>query len=108
MKLLLSILQWLFVTILIVGCWWLFRTVTIPAPAPLTGGSTVLFGLALAFVWVEVLKWGSVKPFNCVKCLTGWFAFILAFIFHVPHFYLYLPLGVFVGAIFSAIQMRWL
>lgn len=72
------------------------------------GYAVLIFALACAFVWVELLKWGSVKPFNCVKCLTGWFSLILAAIFHVPHFYLYLPLGLFVGAIFSAIQMRWL
>lgn len=108
MKILLSILQWAFVLTLGAGAWWLFRNVTLPSPEPMTGPAVIVFAHACAFLWVEVLHWGSVKPFNCVKCLTGWFALILAFVFHVPHFYLYLPLGVFAGAIYSAIQMKFL
>lgn len=70
----------------------------------------ILFlALALAFCQIEVIHFGSVKPFNCVKCMTGWYAFMLACICgHGFHSLIYLPLGVFVGAIYSAIQMRWL
>lgn len=107
MRILLSIVQWAFVLTLGVGGWWLYHNVTVQR-LPLEGGAVIVFALACAFVWVEVLHWGSVKPFNCIKCLTGWFALILAFVFHTPHFYLYLPLGVFAGAIYSAIQMRYL
>lgn len=80
----------------------------LPERGSMTGLQVIVFALSLAFVWVEVLKWGSVKPFNCVKCLTGWFALILAFTFHLEFWYLYLPVGVFAGAMFDAIRMRWL
>jgi hypothetical protein len=108
MKVLLSIGQWIVVICACLGGWWLCERIDIPAPNPMPGYCVIIFSLACAFVWVEVLKWGSVRPFNCVKCLTGWFSLILAAHFHVPHFYLYLPLGVFIGAVYSAIQMRWL
>lgn len=85
---------------------WLFKF--IPAFPTLTGCQVIFFALASAFTWVEVLKWGSVRPFNCVKCLTGWFALILAFIFHVECWYMYLPVGLFVGAMFEGIRMRCL
>lgn len=75
----------------------------------MTGLQVVVFALAIAFTWVEVLKWWKhVKPFNCLKCMTGWVALILAFTFHVQFWPLYLPLGLFVGAVFGAIKMRYL
>lgn len=77
-------------------------------PVPLPGVWVLFFGLSIAFTWVEVLKWGSVKPFNCIKCLSGWFCLILAWLFDTPNFYLYLPGGLFVGAVFDRIKMRWL
>lgn len=72
------------------------------------GYQVIIFALAFAFMWVHNLKWGVTKPFNCMKCMTGWSAFALAFIFGTPHWYLYLPLGLLAGGLFSAIQMRWL
>lgn len=80
----------------------------IPERGTMTGPQVVIFALAFAFTWVEVLKWGSVKPFNCLKCMCGWMALILAFTFHVPFWPFYLPLGVFIGSIFSALKLRWL
>ena len=80
----------------------------IPERGTMTGLQVIFFALALAFMWVEVLKWGIVKPFNCIKCLTGWFALILAFAFHTEFWYMYLPAGLFVGALFEGIHMRWL
>ena len=74
----------------------------------MNGLQVILFSLSLAFFWVEILKWGSVKPFNCLKCMTGWVSFIMAWSFGVEYFLLYLPLGVFIGALFTAIKMRWL
>lgn len=68
----------------------------------------IVFALSLAFVWVEVLKIGSVKPFTCTKCMCGWFALILGFFFHADFWYLLMPLGVFVGAMYEGIRMRWL
>lgn len=70
----------------------------------------LLLALALAFCQIEVIHFGSVKPFNCIKCMTGWYAIVLAwFVYgHGWHGIIYLPLGVFVGAIYSALKMRWL
>lgn len=73
------------------------------------GYQIVFYALALAFCQIEVIHFGSVKPFNCIKCMTGWYALILALVCgHGWHSLIYLPVGVFVGAIYSAIQMRWL
>ena len=80
----------------------------LPERGMMTGLQVIVFSLAFAFTWVEVMKWGSVKPFNCIKCLTGWVALILAFTFHVEFWYMYLPMGLFVGAMFEGIKMRWL
>lgn len=80
----------------------------IPSVPKMTGLQVVVFALACAFVWVDVMKWGVTKPFNCIKCMTGWIAVLFAFGHHVEFWPLYLPLGVFVGAVFSSIQMRWL
>jgi hypothetical protein len=81
---------------------------SLPDRGTMTGGQVVIFALAFAFMWVEILKWGSVKPFNCLKCMCGWVALILAFTFHVEFWYMYLPVGLFTGAMFEAIKMRWL
>lgn len=80
----------------------------LPSVPQMTGVEVIVFSLACAFVWVNILKWGVTKPFTCLKCMTGWFALIFAFSHHVEFWPLYLPLGLFVGAVFSSIQMRWL
>lgn len=80
----------------------------LPERGTMTGLQVIVFSLAFSFMWVEVLKWGSVKPFNCIKCLTGWVALILAFTFHVGFWMFYLPVGVTIGAMFEGIKMRWL
>lgn len=74
----------------------------------LSGIYSLIFGLSIAFFWVEVKRWGHVKPFNCLKCLTGWFTFIIAFTFHTPFAFMYLFVGVFVGSLFEAIKLRYL
>ena len=103
--------------LLIVGCivaifWhrhWIGQYLpSLPERGTMTGLQVIIFALSCAFGWVEILKWGSIKPFNCLKCMTGWFAFILAFAFHVEFWYMYLPVGLFVGAMFEGIRMRWL
>lgn len=68
----------------------------------------LLLALALAFCQIEVIHFGSIKPFNCLKCMTGWYALAIGCWSIGWHGIVYLPLGVFVGAIFSAIQMRHL
>ena len=84
--------------------------------------SIIIISLAMAFCWVEFLQPQTAaivfiltsnklldnKPFNCIKCLTGWIALIIGVYLHGWLGLVYLPLGVFTGAIFSAIQMRWL
>lgn len=80
----------------------------LPNLPTMTGPQVIIFALSLAFMWVEVLRWGVTKPFNCLKCMCAWAAVILAFTFHVQFWPLYLPLGLFVGAIFEGIKMRWL
>jgi hypothetical protein len=76
---------------------------------PIHPALLLFFALACAFAWVEVFKvWKNTKPFNCVKCLTGWFALALAWYTHAPYCVLYLLAGLFVGAMWEAVKMRWL
>lgn len=80
-----------------------------PERGTMTGLQVVVFSLAIAFTWVEVLKWWkNIRPFNCLKCMTAWVSLILAFTFHVQFWWAYLFVGVFVGAVFSALKMRYL
>lgn len=72
------------------------------------GYLVIIFALSIAFTWVEVLKWGNVKPFTCVKCMAGWIALIIAGVTHTPFWFLYLFVGVFTGALFEATKMRYL
>ncbi len=80
----------------------------LPERGTMTGLQVLFFALSLACLWVDILRWGSVKPFNCLKCMCGWIAVILAFTFHVQFWYFYLPAGLLVGAMFEGIKMRWL
>lgn len=82
---------------------------SLPEHGTMTGPQVIIFSLAFAFMWVEVLKWWKrIKPFNCLKCMCGWSAVIMAFTFHVQFWPLYLPLGLFAGAMFEGIKLRWL
>ena len=113
MKTIKIIFNWLIFLAIIAGICALFHywhpiAMHLPVLPTMTGLQVLFFGLAIAFTWVEVLKWGKRKPFNCLKCMTGWVSLILAFSFHVELWPLYLPAGLFVGAVFSAIQMRYL
>jgi hypothetical protein len=70
----------------------------------------ILFlSLCCAFTWVEKIRlWRLIKPFNCIPCLTGWFALIFACCEYGWGGILYGPMGVFVGAMYGGIKMRWL
>lgn len=75
----------------------------------------IFLGLSLAFVWVEIFHLGKIKPFNCIKCMTAWFSYViyhwltpLSIESYMIGFVVYLPMGLFVGAMFEAIKMRWL
>ena len=80
---------------------------SLPERGSMTGLQVVIFALAISFAWTE-LKLARHKPLNCLKCMTGWVALLLAFTFHVQFWYMYLAVGVTVGSIFSAIKMRYL
>lgn len=104
-----TIVQWLAIgTCLYFAFFGFHFRFQLPATKPMPGELVVLFGLSAAYVWVDVLKWGVVKPFNCLTCLSGWFCLILAFVFHTHYWYLYLPLGAFAGGLYSSVKMRWL
>jgi hypothetical protein len=68
----------------------------------------IISALSLAFLWVEIMHWGVTKPFNCLKCMTGWIALIIGCSSIGWHGIIYLPVGLFTGALFSAIKMRYL
>lgn len=108
MKIIKVILNWVIFLGLVGGIWYLVNGWSLPVFPHMPGYLVLFFALSIAFVWVEVLKFGSVKPFNCMKCMTGWFALVLAFLFNTQFWYMYLFAGVFLGAMFSAIKMRWL
>lgn len=68
----------------------------------------IILALSLAFCQVEVIHFGSVKPFNCIKCMTGYYALAIGCWCAGWHGVVYLPVGVFAGAMFEGIKMRWL
>ena len=103
-----TILQYMMIMVIVGLIWATFNlSMHIHVP-PLNGPAALFFSLACAFTWVNVLKWGVTKPFNCIKCMSGWIALSFALIFHVDHWYLYLPAGLFVGALFEGIKMKFL
>lgn len=69
-------------------------------------------GLCIAFTLVECrprIVLFERKPFNCMKCMCGWCTMAVAvFSGYEWCSLLFLPIGLFVGAMFGAIQMRWL
>ena len=70
----------------------------------------LLSALALAFCWVEFINpFKKTKPFNCTMCMSGWFAGSLAlFAGYQISTILFIACGVFIGALFEAIKMRWM
>lgn len=105
MKALLSIIQWVLLTAMCVGVWWVCKH---PPIVVLSCWKVIGIALSTAFTWVELLKWGTTKPFNCVKCMTGWFSLAGGLLVFGWYGIVLLPVGLFVGAIFEAIKLRWL
>lgn len=73
----------------------------------------ILYGFAFAFVVVHMLprkiRLQDMKPFNCVPCLSGWTVFKIALIVGYGWESIGLMfLGVFAGALFEVIRMRYL
>lgn len=110
MKIIINWLLFLAIIAAIMVPIWYWRPISMHLPTlpTMPGYQAVAFGFALAFTWVEVMKWGSVKPFNCLKCMCGWLTMFIAMAFHVQFWPFYMPMGLVVGAVFSAIKMRWL
>lgn len=102
------IFNWLLFTAFCVGGYFGWRYIEFSFPT-LKGWQVVLFGFSAAFVWVDSLRWlRHTKPFNCLPCMSGWATLILAFIFHVEAWYMYVFVGVVVGAVFNGIKMKYL
>ena len=106
-KIISTTVQWLVIAAVL---FFIFRGFhyRIPETRPMPGYLVVIFGLSAAYVWVDVLKWGVTKPFNCLTCMAGWICLALAFAFHTHYWYLYLPLGAFVGGLYTSLKLRWL
>ena len=102
MKILSTVIQWLIIAA-IVAVIFVFAKGRLHFNGTLTGAQVILFALSIAFALVEV-----VKLFPCMKCVTGWTALILALAFHTPFAWAYLFVGLFAGALFSSIKMRYL
>lgn len=98
---------WLFFALLVAAVYYSFAYLRVTLPT-IAGWQAVIFSFSFSFTWVYILKIGVTKPFNCITCLTGWTCLLFAFLFHVEMWYLYIFIGLTVGAIFSALKMRWL
>ena len=102
------IFNWLLFIAIVSAIYFGIRCINFSFPT-LKGWQAVLFGFSAAFVWVNRLGWlHHTKPFNCLPCMSGWATLILAFMFHVEAWYMYVFVGVVVGSIFNGIKMRWL
>jgi len=84
----------------------------------MTPFNILLSALALAFCWVHYINPINRKPFNCIKCMAGWLSLLVYAAnllcthqlnaIHIACAPLYLACGVFTGALFEAVAMRWL
>jgi phosphotransferase system glucose/maltose/N-acetylglucosamine-specific IIC component len=79
----------------------------LPAIHP-THAQVIIIAFSCAFVWVYVLKWGVIKPFNCVTCMCGYFSLILGCWSIGFWGVAYMPVGMTVAALYSEVRMRWL
>lgn len=104
-----TIVQWLIIFGVIAGLYFLGRFLSIHLPElHLTAFQIVLLSFSFAFTWVYIFKWGSVKPFTCVTCMSGWFALIIGYwCFHWWGIAL-MPSAMTFAALYSEIRMRWL
>lgn len=104
-----TIVQWLFILGLIAGVYFLAKKVSVKLPTiNLHPYQIVIIAFSLAFTWVYIFRWGSVKPFNCVTCMSGWFALIIGYWSVGWWGIVYMPLTMTFAAIYSEVRMRWL
>ena len=105
-----TIIQWLIIVAIIFVICYFWRNdlnLNLFKDKQMNGLQVIFFSLSLAFFWVYILQWIKfTKPFNCLKCMTGWIALILAFLFHVEYWPLYLFGGLFAGAIVDRVIQR--
>lgn len=72
-------------------------------------GFLLLSAFSMSFVYVEFINpFKRIKPFNCIKCMNGWIALLLAYLFGVSFWACYFFIGVTMGAIFDRIKMKCL
>lgn len=104
-----TIVQWLFILGLIVGIYFLGKVISIKLPSiNLQPYQIVILAFSFAFTWVYIFKWGSVKPFSCCTCLSGWFALLIGYWSEGWWGVIYMPIAMTFAAIYSEIRMRWL
>lgn len=104
-----TIIQWIFILGIIVGIYFLGRAVSIKIPSiHLKPHYIIILAFSFSFTWVYVFKWGSVKPFSCITCMSGWFALIIGYWSAGWWGIAYIPIAMTVAALYSEIRMRWL
>ena len=107
MKILKALMQWIIMLAVIIGIVLLFKYVRLPT-IHLNSIEIIILAFSCAFVWVYVLKWGVIKPFSCVTCMTGWFSLIIGCWAIGKWGVVYMPVGMTVAALYAEVRMRWL
>jgi ABC-type multidrug transport system permease subunit len=82
----------------------------------MTKSEIIIAALAIAFTFVNLVfpqfvktRFFKRRPFNCIMCMSGWSSLGLALINGYGYgSILFLFLGIFAGAMFEGISMRWL
>ncbi len=82
----------------------------------MTKSEIIIAALAIAFAFVNLIypylarkKFFQRKPFNCIMCLTGWSSLGLALINGYGYgSVLFMFVGLFAGAMFEGLTMRYL
>lgn len=104
-----TIMQWLMIFGVIVGVYFLGKSASIKLPTlSLHPYQVVILSFSFAFTWVYIFRWGSVKPFSCVTCMSGWFALIIGYWCYSWWGIGLMPVAMTVAALYSEIRMRWL
>lgn len=104
-----TVFQWLIIFGIIAGVYFLGRAASIKLPElHLRPYEIVILSFSFAFTWVYVFRWGSVKPFNCCTCLSGWFALIIGYWCHGLWGIAFMPLAMTLAALYGEVRMRYL
>ena len=104
-----TIVQWLFILGIIAGVYFLCKAVSIKLPEiNIKPYQTIILAFSFAFTWVYIFKWGSIKPFNCVTCMCGWFTLLIGYWAFGWWGFALMPVGMTVAALYSEVRMRWL